>query len=44
MSTKSHPGDGTHGKGVKGLASQRGQGSFLRRLLTGLVRSFGIGR
>ncbi len=44
MSTKSHPGDGTHGKGDKGLAAQRGHGSFLRGLFTGLVRSFGIGR
>ena len=44
MSTKSHPGDGTHGKGDKGLAAQRGHGRFVRGLLTGLVRSLRIGR
>lgn len=44
MSTKSHPGDGTHGKGNRGLAAQRRHGAFLRELLTGLGRSLGIGR
>lgn len=44
MSTKSHPGDGTHGKGDKGLAAQRGHSAFLRGLLTGLVRLLAIGR
>ena len=48
MSTKSHPGDGSHGKGDKGVAAQRPGQGFLRGTLGGLLglrrSSRGIGR
>lgn len=37
MSTKSHPGDGSHGKGDKGVAAQRGTDRYLRGAVTGLA-------
>ena len=43
MSTKSHPGDGSHGRGVKGVAShRRGRTSLLRSLVTGLAGLLGV--